>query len=171
MLSTLFSTIFLTVFSQKRAIAVLLVMSASCFLAYAEERVSWQHVPTDEQLTRLPTLPAVSKTKIYEVVPTKIETAQARHLAGAVLAVLTCADADFLTGGHYSCEENNKPILLRAVYANGGTGNFTVRYDDSGALYVHHGSLGDLESVRNLPLIVNLPFVPASLFAWASSAR
>jgi len=171
MLSILFSITFLTVFSQKRLIAVLLVISASCFLANAEEGVSWQHLPSDEQLMRLPKLPAVSKTKIYEVAPTKIETAQAWHLASASFAVLTCADADFLTGGHYSCDENNKPILVRAVYANGGTGNFTVRHDDRGILYIHHGSLGDLGPVRNLPLIVNLPFVPTGLFAWASSAR
>jgi hypothetical protein len=163
-------TILQTAFLNKRATAALLLIIASCFIAHATESDSWQRLPSGNQFRNLINLPAVPKTKIYEVVPTKVETALAWHLASVPFAVLTCEDADFLTGGHYSCDEKAKPILVRAVYANGGTGNFTVRYDGK-ILFVHHGSLGDPGSVRNLPLIVCLPFVPVELFAWTSSAR
>ena len=158
-------------FLNKRAVAAVLLMMASCFVAHATEPDSWQRPPNEDQIANLINLPTVPKTKIYEVVPTKVETAVVWRLASAPFAVLTCADADFLAGGHYSCDENAKPTLVRAVYANGGTGNFTVRYDDRRTLYVHHASLGDLGSVRNLPLIVGLPFVPIALFAWAGSVR
>jgi len=160
----------LTAFVNRRTTAALLLMIASCFIAHATEPDSWQRLPSDNQIKNLINLPAVPKIKIYEVVPTKAETALAWHLASVRFAVLTCEDADFLAGGHYSCDEKVKPILVRAVYANGGTGNFTVRYDDK-TLFVHHGSLGDPGLVRNLPLIVSLPFVPVELFAWTSSAR
>ena len=160
----------LAAFLNKRTTAALLSLIASCFIAHASEPDSWRRLPSDNQIRNLVNLPAVPKTRIYEVVPTKVETALAWHLASAPFAALTCEDADFLAGGHYSCDENAKPILVRAVCANGGTGNFTVRYDDK-TLYVHHGSLGDPGLVRNLPLIVSLPFVPVELFAWTSSAR
>src|SRR5262245_5415482 len=142
-----------------------------CFVARATEPNSWQRLPSDDQIGNLVNLPAVPKTKIYEVVPTKVETALAWHLASAPLAVLTCEDADFLAGGHYSCDENAKPILVRAVYANGSRGNLTVRCDDRRTMHTQQASLGDLGLVRNLPLIVSLPFVPVELFAWAGSVR
>ena len=94
-------------------------MMASCFVAHATEPDSWQRPPNEDQIANLINLPTVPKTKIYEVVPTKVETAVVWRLASAPFAVLTCADADFLAGGHYSCDENAKPILVRAVYANG----------------------------------------------------
>jgi hypothetical protein len=72
-------------------------------------------------------LPAIPKADIYEVVPTKIETALVWRLAKLPFGVLTCADADFLTGGHYNRDGSMKPVLPRAVYANGGPGKFTIR--------------------------------------------
>jgi hypothetical protein len=60
--------------------------------------------------------------------------------------------------------------FVRAVYANGGTGNFTICYDVM-TLYVHHGSLGNLGAGKNLPLVVNLPFTPTEVYAWFSSAK
>lgn len=164
------STTLLAAFLNKIATAALLLVMASCFVANATELGSWQRLPTDNQIRNLLDFPVVTKAKIYEVVPTKVETALAWHLTNSSFAVLTCEDADFLAGGHYKCDEHEKPILVRAVYANGGTGNFTVRYDDK-TLFIHHGSLGDPGSVRNLPLIVSLPFVPVDLFAWAGSVR
>ena len=115
-------------------------------------------------------MPAVPKADINEVVPTKIETALVWYLAKVPLAVLTCAEADFLAGGHYNCDGSKKPVLVRAVYANGGTGNFTIRYDVK-ALYVHHDSLGNLGTGKNLPWVVNLPFTPTEVYAWVSSAK
>jgi hypothetical protein len=164
------TTILLAAFLNTRVTAAFLVMMSSYFVAHAAESNSWQHLPSGDQISNWLDLPAVPKTKIYEVVPTKVETAQAWYLANAPVAVLTCEDADFLAGGRYSCDENAKPILVRAVYSNGGTGNFTVRHDDK-TLFVHHGSLGNLGSVKNLPLIVSLPFVPVEVFAWAGSIR
>jgi len=137
---------------------------------HAAEPESWQRTPSEDQIRGLLNLPAVPKADIYEVVPTKIETALVWHLAKVSFAVLTCADADFLAGGHYNCDGSKKPVLVRAVYGNGGTGNFMIRYDVN-ALYVHHGSLGNLAAGKNLPLIVNLPFTPTEVYAWVSSAR
>lgn len=131
---------------------------------------SWQRAPSEGQLRGLLNLPTIPKADIYEVVPTKIETALAWHLSKMPFAVLTCADADFLAGGHYNCDGSKKPILVRAVYANGGTGNFTICYDAK-TLYVHHGSLENLGAAKNLPLVVNPPFTPTEVYTWVSSAK
>jgi hypothetical protein len=154
----------------RRLAIVLLLIVPSCVIGHAAEFSSWQRVPSESQLRGLLNLPTVRKTEIYEVVPTKIETAIVWDLGKVSFAVLSCEAADFLVGGHYSCEDGKKPVLVRAVYANGGTGNFTVHFDSS-TVYVHHGSLGDLGVVRNLPVIVSLPFIPLDVVAWASSAK
>jgi hypothetical protein len=158
-----------TISPKALLVTIILLMTAPCFMTQAAEPDSWQRSPSEDQIKNLVNLPAVPQIKIYEVAPTRVETALAWHLARVPFAVLTCKDANFLAGGHYLCDENAKPILTRAVYANGGTGNFTVRYDDR-ILFIHHGSLGSPGPLRNVPLIVSLPFVPTELFAWASSA-
>ena len=147
-----------------------LVLIASCILGHAAEPDSWERSPNNAHLQWL-SLPAVPAADIYEVVPTRIGTALVWHLARAPFAVLTRADADFLAGGHYNCDGGKKQILVRAVFANGGTGNFTARYD-SKTLYVHHGSLGDdLGPIKNLPLIVSLRSIPMEVYAWATSIK
>jgi hypothetical protein len=143
---------------------------ASCIMGHAAESESWQRAPSEGQIRSLLNLPPIPKADIYEVVLTKAETALVWHLAKVPFAVLTCTDADFLAGGHYNCDGSKKPVLVRAVYANGGTGNFTIRYDGR-TLYIHHGSLGNLGAAKNLPLIVNLPSTPTEVYAWVSSAK
>ena len=101
--------------------------------------------------------------------PPRSNTALAWHLEKKPFAVLTCSDADFLTGGHYTCDANRKPVLARAVYTNGGTGAFLISYDN-GVLYIIHGSLGRPGEVKNIPIIVNLPFTPVEVFAWITGA-
>jgi hypothetical protein len=71
-------------------------------------------VPKEDQIRGLLSLPTIPKADIYEVVPTKIETAR---LAKLPFGVLTRANADFLTGGHYNCDGGMKPVLVWAVYA------------------------------------------------------
>lgn len=135
-------------------------------IAYSQ---SWQRLPDDQTIRTLQTVPAVASIDIYEVVPTKIDTAIAWQLAKKAFAEISCQDADFLAGGHHKCEQGKKPILVRAVFTHGGTGMFTVRYKDA-VLFVHHGSLGSAATPVNVPLIIDLPSVPASVFAWASGA-
>jgi hypothetical protein len=147
------------------------LLMASCIIGHAAEADFWERLPKEAQLRDWVNLPTVPKADIYEVVPTKIDSAILVYLANFPLAVLTCSAADFLTGGHYNCDDNKKPILVRAVFANGGTGSFAARYDGK-TLYVHHGSLSDnLGPTRNLPLIVNLPSAPTEVYSWASSAK
>lgn len=134
------------------------------------EPTSWQHIPDQNDIRILSTLPAVPKTSIYEVVPTKTDTAIVWHLAKERFAEVSCEDANFLVGGHFTCEQGKRPILIRAVYANGGTGNFSIHYKKR-ILFIHHGSMGSPEMIINIPLIINLPFTPTDLFAWASGVK
>jgi hypothetical protein len=55
---------------------------------HAAEPESWQRTPSEDQIRGLLNLPAVPKADIYEVVPTKIETALVWHLAKVPFAVL-----------------------------------------------------------------------------------
>jgi len=136
----------------------------------AEEVSSWLRLPEERQVLNLDSLPSVPKPDIYEVVPTKSDTALVWHLAKNPVAALTCEDADFLTGGHYRCDRRATPVLVRAVFMNGGTGAFVVRYDAQN-LYVTHASMGNESAVKNIPLIVNLPFVPKAVYAWTGLTK
>jgi hypothetical protein len=168
--ATLYRRRSLTSVLNKGARTAIALVMGSCIIAHAEEVDSWQRAPSDGQFRSLSNLPAVPKADIYEVVPTKFETALAWHLAKVPFAVLTCTDADFLAGGHYKCDPSKKPVLVRAVFANGGTGAFEARYD-AGTLYILHGSLGDPGPTKNVALIINLPFAPIEVYSWASFAK
>lgn len=152
-----------------KTLATALLM-ACCSTAFATEPPAWQRMPEAAQVQGLTTLPVVPMASVYEVVPTKVDTAIAWHLDKASFAAINCEAATFLTGGHFSCEAGKKPVLVRAVFGNGGTGSFTVHYGGK-ALYVSHGSLGAPVAPRNVPLIVNLPSLPSDLYAWASAAH
>jgi hypothetical protein len=142
-----------------------IVLAASLESASAEG-LSWQQVPDVDAISRLSTLPRVPSESIYEVVPTKIFTALAWHLEKEGLSEISCLDASFLVGGHFNCEPGKKPFLVRAVYGQGGTGNFIVSYEKT-VLFVFHGSLGDPVPAVNIPLVINLTFTPTKVFAWA----
>lgn len=158
------------IYGHKARTEVFTALMIFCVLAHAVETTSWQRVPDEHQIRRISALATVSKTSIYEVVPTKIETALVWHLTKSTFTKLSCEDANVLAGGHFTCEQGKKPILVRAVYTNGETGNFTVHYKDS-TVYIHHGSLGSPNALVNLPLIINLPFTPQEVFSWASGAK
>jgi hypothetical protein len=150
-MTTLAHRIPLSVLPNRRTGIAIFLLMAPCIMGHSAESESWQRAPSEGQIRSLLNLPAIPKADIYEVVPTKVETALVWYLAKVPFAVLTCADADFLVGCHYNCDGSKKPVLVRAVYANGGTGNFTIRYDGR-TLYIHHGSLGNLGAAKNLPL-------------------
>jgi hypothetical protein len=137
----------------------------------AAQLESWLREPTEAQLQGLSKLHDVPQKDIYEVVPTQVGTAIVWHLAKVPIALLTCSEADFLAGGHYNCALNMKPVLVRAVYGNGGTGSFAAKYDDSNNLYIIHGSLGEIAAVTNLPLILSLASVPGAVYSWVGSAK
>lgn len=160
---------FRIIFLKRGLKFIFALFMTSPIYGHAADTNSWQRRPATDQMQNRVNLPKVPKTDIYEVVPTKIDTALAWHLEKKPFAVLTCSDADFLTGGHYTCDANRKPVLARAVYTNGGTGAFLISYDN-GVLYIIHGSLGRPGEVKNIPIIVNLPFTPVEVFAWITGA-
>jgi hypothetical protein len=138
--------------------------------AHAESN-SWEQRPSSDKFPAIWSLPAVPSASIYEVAPTKIDTANVWHLNKSSVAEIPCDQASFLTSGHFSCETEKKPYLVRAVFVHGGTERFTIHYEGS-TLFVHHGSLGrSSPPAKNLPLIVNLPFMPTQVYPWASVAE
>ena len=148
---------------------VCIFLTAFFDVVNAAESSLWQHAPDASQIRDALAVQPTPKVRVYEVVPTKIETGIVWHLAKKSFAEISCTDANFLAGGHFTCEPGMKPILVRSVYTNGGTGNFTVRYKDKeGVLYIHHGSMGTPGTMVNLPLVINLPSVPKEVFAWVS---
>jgi len=155
---------------RRHLAAALLVLLVSCTDATAAEPESWLRVPSEAQPSGVSGRADVPQKDIYEVVPTKVDTAIFWYLAKVRLAEITCSQADFLTGGHYGCELGKIPILVRAVYGNGGTGMFSAAYKDK-TLYIFHGSLGDIDTLKNLPLIISLPSVPAEVYTSAGSVK
>jgi hypothetical protein len=175
MISLAFMATLLREFLNRRTgIAILLTMApllmGSCIIGQAAELESWLRAPNEGQLRDFVSLPSLPKSDIYEVAPTKIDGAVLVYLAKGPFAIISCSAADFLAGGHYNCSDGKKPILVRAVFSNGGTGSFAIRYDGK-TLYVDHASLGNLGAIRNVPLIVNLPSAPTEVYSWAGSIK
>src|SRR5262249_1373556 len=113
-MTTLAHRTLLTLLLNRRTGIALFLLMAWCIVGHAAESESWQRTPSEGQIRSLLNLPVIPKADIYEVVTTKVETALVWHLAKVPFAVLRCADADFLSGGHYNCDGSTKP----AVYAN-----------------------------------------------------
>jgi len=134
------------------------------------QEANWTVRPPATAFPSLWTLHTVPDTDIYEVAPTKIYVAKFRDLEKKPFTEISCETAKYFTGPYFKCGVPTKrPFLIRAVYENGGTGQFVIRYRDR-ELFVHHGSLGQAPGVVNLPLIVNLPFEPTNVFTWTSGA-
>lgn len=61
-------------------------------------------------------------------------------------------------------------ILARAVYANGGTGSFSVQ-QSSDALWVNHNSLGEGKDVKKTALVVFVDELPDFLYVTETGAE
>src|SRR5262249_42653462 len=110
----------------KPALSMVLLVAA----AHAESN-SWEQRPSPDKFPAISSLPTVPSASIYEVAPTKIDTASVWHLDKSSVAEIPCNQATFLTSGHFSCEAEKKPYLVRAVFVHGGTGRFTIHYEGS----------------------------------------
>lgn len=141
---------------------LLLLFLASSFACAAPDFYDgreWIHRPggkfTWEDWTELP------QTDIYEVVATKETSALIRELADKQFALITENTAKYYTGHYYRCPPGKKPYIVRSVYGQGGTGNYSV-HKRGGELLVHHASLGGATAAHKSALIINLDFNPVS---------
>jgi hypothetical protein len=150
---------------------LLLLFLASSFASAAPDFYDgreWIHRPsgkfTWEDWTKLP------ETDIYEVVATKETAALIRELADKKFVLITENTAKYYTGHYYRCPPGKKPYIVRAVYGQGGTGNYAV-FKRGDELLVHHASLGSTTATHKSALIINLDFKAASSYTFLELAE
>ena len=88
-MTTLAHRIPLSVLPNRRTGIAIFLLMAPCIMGHAAESESWQRAPSEGQIRSLLNLPAIPKADIYEVVPTKVETALVWYFAKVPFAVLT----------------------------------------------------------------------------------
>lgn len=99
----------------------------------------------------------------FEVPASKEYVAERRDLTQKRFVSLTEESAQYYIGEHYQCPSGKRPFLVRAVFANGGTGAFKL-YRCGDALLVSHSSLGHSTVYYRSALVVNLTFVPKDVY-------
>ena len=87
-MTTLAHRTVLSVLPNRRVGIALFLLTASSIRGHAVDSESWQRAPSEGQIRSLLNLPATPKADIYEVVPTKVETALVWHLAKVPFAFL-----------------------------------------------------------------------------------
>jgi hypothetical protein len=115
---------------------------------------------------------AIPQAQVYEVVSSKLLTAVIRDLSKNAIIRLTPDTAQYYTGAYYKCESGRTPFLVRAVYAQGATGRYSVSVQAK-SLIVSHSGLGGggKPQYHKSALIVNLANKPNNVYIEASAAR
>ena len=107
---------------------------------------------------------------IFEVVASKEYVAEVRDLVRSRFVPLTQEVARYFTGDYYRCPSGKRPFLVRAVFAHGGTGGYTL-FRSGNTLLVSHASLGRTVVYNRSALVVNLAFTPTDVYTEVSVAE
>lgn len=116
--------------------------------------------PTGLQWEEWKVLPAEN---IYEVVASKERVAVEIDLASKEIIPITDVKAQYFTGKYFKCPTGLKTFLVRTVYGQGGTGEYSLhrRGDD---LLIFHSSLGHTSLYTQSAIVVNLSFIPENIY-------
>jgi hypothetical protein len=112
----------------------------------------------------------IKESDIYEVVASKKYVPVIRDLKERPYVKLDSNLAKYFTGHYFKCPDGKTPYLIRAVYCNGGTGEYTVTRAGR-KLLVIHGSLGDTVLETKSALVVTLDFEPEVVYIDVVVAR
>lgn len=145
-----------------------LVAASTAFAADLNDGKAWLHpAPPTCRSSSLKELPA---SDFFEVAASKEYVAEVRDLERRRFVPLTQETAHYFTGDYYRCPSGKRPFLVRAVFAHGGTGNYTL-HRCGNALLVSHASLGTTTIYRRSALVVNLSFTPTDVYTAVSVAE
>ena len=109
----------------------------------------------------------LSEDKFYEVSVSRFDSAE-WELKDKIIIPLS--SPNYYGRKDFKCSSDEQPYLVRALYGNGGTGEFLVLWIKD-ALVIAHASLG--ASPRPLPrsaLVVCLSHAPAHVYSAVSGA-
>ena len=142
----------------------LLIVIACCLLSYsafATDVEPWPHPPSAGMRSATPHQ-KISETLFFEVPVSKKDTAE-YWLAERSVIPIKQDTIQFFGQHNFQCATGMNPYLVRAVYENGGTGDYYVERFGS-ALLVSHMSLGKPSGVHRSALLVCLNFQPTEIF-------
>lgn len=144
-----------------------LLLTSLSFSTPAAPAKAWlENVPASagnwRSWTELPT------TAFFEVPASRLASAQ-YALARTAYALQTQAGVAHFGRPDFICPDGTKPYLLRALYINGGTGDFGVAWAGS-ALVVSHAALGSGGPPSESALVACLSQQPTAVYSDVSSA-
>ena len=149
--------------SSMRALCSLIAAGLT-FTAAAED--SWVRNPPPRTATD-PSWDALPESYYYQVAVSKWQMAESRLTDGPIVPLHWNAETAF-GQRQFACPNGTLPFLVRAVYDNGGTGNFAVLTREKQLLIVH-GSLGPPTAQHRSALVVCLNVEPESVFVASPS--
>lgn len=139
----------------------LFLTAAVIHVAYGAPQDSWINPITFAARSELPILDLPSLEFAEISVSTK-RTAE-NWLSERKFRAIESRDIEFFGQAAFSCVAQKKPFLIRAVYANGGSGRFLVRrYGEN--LQVSYDTLGSASEAQRSALIVCLEFEPKDIY-------
>ena len=95
-----------------------------------------------------------------------------QHLIGASALEIKESLALFITGRKFRAKDGEKIVLLRSVFGNGATGDYTIwRSDDGKELSISHLSLGASAPLTISSVITSLPSVPKQVYGSVAVAK
>jgi hypothetical protein len=109
---------------------------------------------------------SISRESFFEIPVSKLATAEAWL---AKNEVVDQADASYFGHAEFRCALPSKLYLVRALYGNGGTGGFELKWAGS-ALIVLHESLGKAAVPSKSALMACLPKRPVAVYAVVGGA-
>jgi hypothetical protein len=110
----------------------------------------------------------IAVSRFFEVSASKLFAAENRLASVSFLPQEANAVA-YYGGREFKCDPPERAYLVRAMYANGGTGAFTLNWDGS-SLIVEHLSLGHAGTLYRSALIACLARAPDAVYSVVSGA-
>jgi len=144
-----------------RSLLLLAAIATSALAVDMRDGKAWLHpAPSTCTFENWKELP---DSDYFEVPASKEYVAELRDLTHKRFVLLTQETAQYYIGEHYLRPSGKRPFLVRAVFANGGTGSFKL-YRCGDALLVSHSSLGHAAVYYRSALVVNLAFTPKDVY-------
>jgi len=105
----------------------------------------------------------------FEVPASRLSTAET-WLSGVPYLRQVQHDMGFWGHPNYECPGSTRGYLVRALYENGGTGEYALWWTPKEELVVAHSALGPAGSVLRSALVACLPKEPVAVYSAISGA-
>jgi hypothetical protein len=142
-------------------------IAAFSLSANAEPTGAWL-APVPTSMSKVQDWKDVPGDAFFEVSASRLEVAEDRLDSSEALAQDANA-AGYYGRSKFKCVAPSRLYLIRALYENGGTGAFQLRWSGS-ALLVEHMSLGAAGKPQRSALIACLDHAPAHVYSSISGA-